>query len=120
MLNYPYNKIYCHNDLRNDKEKLKSYALFHWLQIGYKQFRLVHNNNLILKKNNHISFCAGSIFWIKADILILFFKKYIEFSYYYENFEDGYFENNKPTLTHTWERFFSIIIEKSKKKTIIL
>lgn len=119
-LNYPYNKIYRNDNLEYDKEKLKSYALFHWLQIGYKQFRLVHNNNLILKKNNHIKFCAGSIFWIKADILISFFKKNINFSYYYEKFESGYFKNNKPTLTHAWERFFSIIIEKSKKKTIIL
>ena len=47
-------------------------------------------------------------------------KNAIDFPYYYENFEDGYIKNKKPTLIHTWERFFSIIIEKSKKKTIIL
>lgn len=119
-LSYPYNKIYSNDDFEGDNEKRKSYAIFHWLQIGYKQYRLVHNKKLIIKKNNHISFCAGTIFWIKADILISFFKKYIDFSYYYDNFENGYFQNNKPTLTHSWERIFSIIIEKSNKKTIIL
>ncbi len=117
-LDYPYNAIYKDEKMLGDKDKLKSYALFHWLQIGYKQFRLVHNKKLITKKNNHLKFCAGSIFWIKADIIKSFFKNYIKFDYYYNNFEKGYFDNKKPTLTHTWERFFTIIINKYNKKTI--
>tara|TARA_B100000524_G_scaffold211951_1_gene111023 strand:+ start:32 stop:955 length:924 start_codon:yes stop_codon:yes gene_type:complete len=119
-LEYPYNSIYRDPNIEKDKEKLKSYALFHWLQIGYKEFRLVHNKNLISKKNKHIKFCAGSIFWIKADIIVSFFKNNINFNYYYDKFEKGYFKNDKPTLTHTWERFFSIIIENLRKKTIVL
>ena len=119
-LEYEYNSIYRDPNMENDKEKLKSYALFHWLQIGYKQFRLVHNKNLIIKKNKHIKFCAGSIFWIRADIILSFFKDNIKFSNYYSEFEKGYFKNDKPTLTHTWERFFSIIIQNYNKKTIVL
>ena len=117
-LNYSYNGIYCDDKIKVDEEKLKGYALFHWLQIGYKKFRLINNKKLITKINNHIKFVAGSIFWIKADIIKSFFKENIDFKYYYKNFEYGYFENNKPTLTHTWERFFTIIIHNSGKKTI--
>lgn len=120
-LNYPYNKIPIIESLKNDKEKLKSYALFHWLQIGYNKNRLIHNRKLIInKKNKHISFCAGSIFWINAKILINFFKKNINFIEYYNKFEPGYFKNDKPTLTHSWERLFSIIVENNQKKTIVL
>lgn len=119
-LQYPYNKIPIIKNLDNDPEKLKSYALFHWLQIGYNKFRLIHNEKLIKKKNKHISFCAGSIFWIDATILISFFKKNINFEFYFENFESGYFNNDLPTLTHSWERFFAIILEINEKKTIVL
>ena len=55
---------------------------------------------------------------MRADILIEFFKKNISFMSYYDRFEHGYFNNEKPTLTHTWERFFSIITEISNKKNI--
>lgn len=119
-LKYPYNGIFYEKSLESDKNKFNSYALFHWLQIGYDKFKFVPNPKLILKKTKHLRFSAGSIFWIDAKLLIDFFKKYINFNEYYENFEDGYFNNEIPTLTHTWERFFSIIVDISKKKSIVV
>lgn len=117
-LKYKYNGIFYKDDLENDIEKFKSYSLFHWLQIGSEKFKFVQNESLILKKNKHLKFSAGSIFWIRADIIINFFKKYIDFKYYFNNFEKGYFNNEKPTLTHSWERIFSIIVDFSQKKSI--
>lgn len=119
-LKYPYNGIFYEKSLENDENKFNSYALFHWLQIGYDKFKFVQNPNLVLKKTKHLRFSAGSIFWIDAKLLINFFKKYINFEDYYENFEDGYFNNEIPTLTHSWERFFSIIVDISKKKSIVV
>ena len=117
-LKYPYNEIYYKSDLENDIEKFKSYSLFHWLQIGSEKFKFVQNKDLIKKKTKHLKFSAGSIFWIRADILIDFFTKYINFNFYFENFEKGYSNNEKPTLTHSWERMFSIIVDFNKKKSI--
>ena len=117
-LKYPYNNIYYEKKLEYDIERFKSYSLFHWLQIGHDKFKFVQNEELIIKKTKHIKFSAGSIFWMRADILIEFFKKNISFKSYYDRFEHGYFNNEKPTLTHTWERFFSIITEISNKKNI--
>ena len=119
-LKYPYNGIFYEKSLENDINKFNSFAIFHWLQIGYDKFKFVHNPKLILKKTKHLRFSAGSIFWIDAKLLIDFFKKYINFNEYYESFEDGYFNNEIPTLTHTWERFFSIIVDISKKKSIVV
>lgn len=117
-LKYPYNGIFYKEDLENDIEKFKSYSLFHWLQIGSEKFKFVQNESLILKKTKHLNFSAGSIFWIRYDILIDFFKEYINFEFYYKNFEKGYFNNEKPTLTHSWERMFSIIVDFKEKKSI--
>ena len=110
-ITYPYNKIMYNEEMLKDDEKLKSYAIFHWLQIGYNVFRLVQNPKLIIYKSpKHLRFCAGTMFWIDAKILISFFKKYVHFESYYNNFENGYFQNDIPTFTHSWERLFALII----------
>lgn len=115
-ITYPYNKIMYDNNLLEDKDKLNSYAIFHWLNIGYKVFRLIHNPNLITKKiNNHYTFCAGTIFWIDAKIIIDFFKKNIDFKFWENKFEKGYIKNELPTYTHSWERLFAIIIFYNNK-----
>ena len=101
-ITYPYNRIPYDNNILQNNDKLKSYAIFHWLQIGYKVFKLIPYPELITKKNNdHKKFCAGTIFWIRAPILINFFKKYINIDDYSNNFEDGYFLNDEPTFTHS-------------------
>lgn len=118
-VNYPYNKITLTDELLNNKDKLKSFAIFHWLKIGYKHFKYVTYSELIKKKiNNHYKFCAGTIFWINGKILINFFKKYINFDEYNKFFERGYFLNDNPTFTHSWERIFSLIIYFNNKKII--
>lgn len=115
-ITYPYNKIMYDNNLLEDKDKLNSYAIFHWLNIGYKVFRLIHNPNLITKKiNNHYTFCAGTIFWIDAKIIIDFFKKNIDFKFWENKFEKGYIKNELPTYTHSWERLFAIMIFYNNK-----
>ena len=115
-ITYPYNKIMYDDDLLNDKDKLNSYAIFHWLNIGYKVFRLIHNPDLIKKKiNKHYSFCAGTIFWIDAKILINFFKNNIDFDFWENKFEKGYIKNELPTYTHSWERLFAIIVFYNNK-----
>ena len=115
-ITYPYNKIMYDNNLLEDKDKLNSYAIFHWLNIGYKVFRLIHNPNLITKKiNTHYTFCAGTIFWIDAKIIIDFFKKNIDFKFWENKFEKGYIKNELPTYTHSWERLFAIMIFYNNK-----
>lgn len=115
-ITYPYNKIMYEEEMLKDKEKLKSYAIFHWLQIGYNVFRLVQNSKLITyKAPKHLRFSAGTMFWIDAKILISFFKKYIHFESYNTFFEKGYFKNDKPTFTHSWERLFALIIYINNK-----
>lgn len=115
-ITYPYNKIMYDNNLLEDKDKLNSYAIFHWLNIGYKVFRLIHNPKLITKKiNNHYTFCTGTIFWIDAKIIIDFFKKYVDFKFWENKFEKGYIKNDLPTYTHSWERLFAIIIYYNNK-----
>ena len=49
-ITYPYNNIMYDNELLKNRDKLNSYAIFHWLQIGYKHFKFVPNRNLIKKK----------------------------------------------------------------------
>lgn len=113
---YSYNKIMYDDELLNNTDKLNSYAIFHWLNIGYKVFRLIHNPNLITKKiNNHYTFCAGTIFWIDAKILVDFFKTNIDFQFWENKFEKGYFKNDLPTYTHSWERLFAIIVFYNNK-----
>ena len=115
-ITYPYNKIMYEEDMKNDMEKLKSYGIFHWLQIGVKVFRLVQNPNLITyKAPKHYRFCAGTMFWIDAKLLINFFKKHIHFESYNTFFEKGYFKNDTPTFTHSWERLFALIIHINNK-----
>jgi len=116
-ITYPYNKIMYEEEMLKDEDKLKSYAIFHWLQIGYKVFRLVQNQKLITYiAPNHLQFCAGTMFWIDAKILTSFFKKYIHFESYNTFFEEGYFINDKPTFTHSWERLFALIIYINNKE----
>ena len=118
-ITYPYNKIMYEEDMKNDMDKLKSYGIFHWLQIGVKVFRLVQNPNLITyKAPKHYRFCAGTMFWIDAKLLINFFKKHIHFDSYNTFFEKGYFKNDTPTFTHAWERLFALIIHIKNKKLI--
>ena len=115
-ITYPYNKIMYEEEMLKDEEKIKNYAIFHWLQIGYEVFRLVQNPNLITyKAPKHLRFSAGTMFWIDAKILISFFKKYIHFESYNTFFEEGYFKNDKPTFTHSWERLFALIIYINNK-----
>lgn len=120
-ITYPYNKIMYEEEMLKDEEKLKSYAIFHWLQIGYKVFRLVQNPKLITyTAPKHLQFCAGTMFWIDAKILTSFFKKYIHFESYNTFFEKSYFKNDKPTFTHTWERLFALIIYINNKKILCI
>ena len=46
-ITYRYNNIMYDNELLKNIDKLNSYAIFHWLQIGYKHFKFVPNRNLI-------------------------------------------------------------------------
>ena len=115
-ITYPYNNIMYDNELLKNRDKLNSYAIFHWLQIGYKHFKFVPNRNLIKKKvDTNFKFVAGTMFWINANILIDFLNK-INFTSYFNLFEKKYFNNEKPTFTHSWERLFSIIIYHNNKK----
>lgn len=116
-ITYPYNNIMYDRNIFEDTDKLNSYAVFHWLQIGYKYFKYVPYPDLIKKKNLHYKFCAGTMFWIKADVIIKFFKK-INIKKYKLLFENGYFTNEKPTFTHSWERIFSLINYFDNKKII--
>jgi len=115
-ITYPYNNIMYDENHLKDINKINSYGLFHWLEIGFKHFKYVHYPELIKFKNEkHYKYCAGTIFWIRANILINFFKKYINFDEFCRLFENDYFDNSKPTFTHSWERLFSIIIYYNKK-----
>ena len=53
-ITYPYNKIMYEKEMLKDEEKLKSYAIFHWLQIGFKVFRLVQNPNSHQSRQNQL------------------------------------------------------------------
>ena len=113
---YPYNNIMYDKDHLNDTDKINSYAIFHWLNIGYERYKYVHYPSLIKYKNKkHFSFCTGTIFWVKANILVNFFRTYINFDEIFNLFEYGYFDNSKPTFTHSWERLFAIIIYINNK-----
>ena len=118
---YKYNQFFVSDEEIQYNKKIRSYAILQWWDNREKVFRYVQNEKLITYKNSeHMRFCAGTIFWIRADFLINFFKEKINFNEIYSRFEDGYIENDKPTFTHSWERFLSIIVKYSKKKTIIL
>ena len=57
------------------------------------------------------------MFWINFNIIKDFFNNYINDNQI-KKFEYGYFPNNKPTFTHSWERMFAIIIEFNNKKIV--
>lgn len=119
-ITYPYNKIIYDDEILKCSERTNIYAYLHWNNYGYKSFKLVTNKNLITKKiDNHYTFPAGSMFWIDANILINFFND-IKIDELSSLFEKGYFKNEIPTFTHSWERMFGLIsIIKNKKNYYI-
>lgn len=59
-----------------------------------------------------ISFVGGTIFWLRWSVFKDFAKaKNIDFKHEYYQLENGYNTNDKPTITHSWERLFGIIIK---------
>jgi lipopolysaccharide biosynthesis protein len=67
--------------------------------------------NLKYDQTSHnLLFVAGTIFWIRWNILKQFVvTNHVNLSQEYARLEPGYFTNKNPTFTHTWERLYGII-----------
>lgn len=115
LLSSSKNILYYLNRMQNDKnigmicsnkwllnmDTLNNYILFNLL----KKYKIAYNSEC--------KFVGGTIFWIKWDILSSFFtvNKIDEL---YSMLEKGYSENKRPTVVHSIERLFGIIIVNYK------
>ena len=111
-----YNNIKLFYDNINDNIKFLDY---HWNNIG-KHKKLPYNR-FMLELNDSTTYCseeqckfknyyfsAGTMFWIKGDILYEFFSN-INIDQHISLMEPKYTVNDKPTIVHAWERILSLI-----------
>ena len=92
--------------------------------VDKNQFTCTSNNNLLnyIKKYNlttlNYNFAAGTIFWIRTEILKSFFSLHSPLSVR-KDFEKGNsLDFEKGTNIHAWERLFSFVAHSQGFKTI--
>lgn len=117
-LTYPSNRFKVIQTVLDSEEWTKKYAERHWKIAGSKVHYLIQNKQLIKKKVDDLHFIGGTIFWMRFDILKKFIIKYINIDDHINRLEYGYIKNDKPTLTHSYERLFSIIVANSNYELI--
>lgn len=129
-----FNNIDCYYDNETD---IINFLNYHWKNVGkyrnllYNKAQLQNNKELVnqseltnIKDNSDIIskpkqyyFSAGTMFWIKGDIIYKFFSKF-DFDKHINLLESGYTLNDKPTYVHAWERIISLIPVFYNKKEI--
>ncbi len=56
-------------------------------------------------------FLGGTIFWMRWKTMVdIVTEKKIDLLYEYAMMEPGYLVNNRPTVTHSWERLFAVLV----------
>ena len=56
-------------------------------------------------------FLGGTIFWMRWRTMVdIITTKKIDLLYEYTMMEPGYIVNNRPTVTHSWERLFAVLV----------